>query len=757
MNFKLYKIQLLIIKSLILSSILYTFILSIELSKHFNKDNIPKETYKILKNNKTFIYLKNYIRHKFNLFIYKCLKYDYQYYYPLSLKPKISAIIPLYNAESYIKSSLSSIQNQKMKDIEIILIDDCSEDNTLFIVNELMKKDKRIRLIKNTENRKILYSKSIAALNANGEYIIQLDQDDIFIRDDVLDILYNEAKQYDLDLVQIRDIYNDNYILNKDIRVNYPAKHFIKRQIYNNSYPETQPELKNEIFIKGNLYLLWGLLIKTDIYKKAIYHLWPLILNYQLIYYEDYVVTSVIISLTNKFKYLNKFALIHLNHTNSAMLKFYDQFYISVLICQNILFNFLIKDQPKDIIILMNYLKRYKKIYNISNSLYKKYFSYNIINILNNEYLTYNDRLFIFHLLNSNYSEYQYLNSYKYYMNSSEFNKIVNFDKLTSNYSLDHINYLNPKISVIVYCLNFTFVNKTLYSILHQRNISFEIILIYDNRINNILISDYLPNSKNIKIICNNFTKGILTSFINGALNAKGDYLLFLNVGETLAKNDILNKLYYKMKNNTYEILEFNILINNIESIKENSLKLYICKHMDSQFNFSSFKYNKNYDGLDQEKELITNKFIRKSFFNKIISKYKLDQIKNNLSIYFDKILLFLFLKENAILIRYELFGVVKYINTINLYNKNDLVDIKIRKLNESIFYINFLFENSKNTFKEKEYILYEFFNELSIIFNKFNKMNDESKQLYNKFLNCKYISTFYKNKLKFYYKSLIN
>ena len=732
MNFNLYKIQLLIIKSFILSSILYTFILSIEFSQHFNKDNLPKETYKILKNNKTFIYLKNYIRHKFNLFIYKCLNHDYKYYYPLSLKPKISAIIPLYNAENYIKSSLSSIQNQKMKDIEIILIDDCSEDNTLFIVNELMKKDKRIRLIKNTENRKILYSKSIAALNANGEYIIQLDQDDIFIRDDVLDMLYNEAKQYDLDLVQIRDIYNDNYILNKDIRVNYPAKHFIKRQIYNQSYPETQPNLKNKLFIKGNLYLLWGLLIKTDIYKKAIYHLWPLILNYQLIYYEDYVVTSVIISLTNKFKYLNKFALIHLNHTNSAMIKFYDQFYISVLICQNILYNFLIKDQPKDIIILMNYLKRYKKIYNISHGPYKKYFSYNIINILNNEYITYNDRLFIFNLLNYNYSEYKYLNTYNYFMNSSEFNKIVNFEKLISNYSIDDINYLNPKISVIVYCLNLNFLNKTLHSILHQRNISFEIIFIYDNAINNILINNYLPNSKNIKFIRNNSTKGILTSFISGALNAKGDYLLFLNLGETLAKNDILNKLYSKMKNNTYGILEFNLLINNIDSIKENSLKLYICKHMDSQFNFSSFKYNKNYNGLDQEKELITNKFIRKSFFNKIISKYKLDQIKKNLSIYFNKILLFLFLKENATLIRYEIFGVVKYNKNINLFNKNDLIDSKIQKLNESIFYINFLFENSKNTLKDKEFVLYEFFNELSIIFNKFNKINDESK--HNKF-----------------------
>ena len=132
-------------------------------------------------------------------------------------------------------------------------------------------------------------------------------------------------------------------------------------------------------------------------------------------------------------------------------------------------------------------------------------------------------------------------------------------------------------------------------------------------------------------------------------------------------------------------------------------MKIYICKHMDSQFNFSSFKYNKNYNGLDQEKELITNKFIRKSFFNKIISKYKLDHIKKNLSIYFNKILLFLFLKENATLIRYDIFGVVKYNKNINLFNKNDLIDSKIQKINESIFYINFLFENSKNTFKDKE------------------------------------------------------
>ena len=62
------------------------------------------------------------------------------------------------------------------------------------------------RLIKNFENRKILYSKSLAALNSNGKYILQLDQDDIFIRDDIFNLLYIEAENNNLDLVQFSNI-----------------------------------------------------------------------------------------------------------------------------------------------------------------------------------------------------------------------------------------------------------------------------------------------------------------------------------------------------------------------------------------------------------------------------------------------------------------------------------------------------------------------------------------------------------------------
>ena len=70
--------------------------------------------------------------------------------------------------------SLRSVQNQKMKEIEIILVDDCSKDNTLVLIKKFMKEDKRIRLIKNEINRKILFSKSMAAINSNGKYILYM-------------------------------------------------------------------------------------------------------------------------------------------------------------------------------------------------------------------------------------------------------------------------------------------------------------------------------------------------------------------------------------------------------------------------------------------------------------------------------------------------------------------------------------------------------------------------------------------------------
>lgn len=92
--------------------------------------------------------------------------------------PKFSIIIPCFNIENYIKETVESILNQKYNDFEIILINDGSTDNTLYEMNELQKKDKRIRIF--TQNNKgVSYTRNRGIEISRGEYLYFLDADDI--------------------------------------------------------------------------------------------------------------------------------------------------------------------------------------------------------------------------------------------------------------------------------------------------------------------------------------------------------------------------------------------------------------------------------------------------------------------------------------------------------------------------------------------------------------------------------------------------
>ena len=172
--------------------------------------NEEKEIF-ITPNNES--YLKINLIRKFNYYIKMCLNNKLILKnIEIIKKPKITIIMPIYNGGKYLYYSIRSIQNQKLKEIEILLIDDCSTDDSINIIKKYMNEDFRIRLIKNKKNRKILYSKSIGALNSRSKYILELDQDDMFIRNDCFDILYLQAETNNLDLVQIRD-YSKSTVL----------------------------------------------------------------------------------------------------------------------------------------------------------------------------------------------------------------------------------------------------------------------------------------------------------------------------------------------------------------------------------------------------------------------------------------------------------------------------------------------------------------------------------------------------------------
>lgn len=271
------------------------------------------------------------------------------------------------------------------------------------------------------------------------------------------------------------------------------------------------------------------------------------------------------------------------------------------------------------------------------------------------------------------------------------------------------------------------------------------------------LIKKYIKKFNNIKLINNRKIKGFIYSISIGILNSKGLYIMILKPTYILAKKDILNKLYSLIiKNKNIDILEFNILIRK-ENDKYNSFNIYKCQHFKSQINLNEIKYNKNYTEIDIHKDLLINKLIKSNFIINVVNKYNLIKIKIIIFSYYDNIFLFALQNEKNVFMKINCFGIIKIIKNIKNLKINNIVNDKNQKVKDSIFYLNFLFEYSKNTFENKEIILNEFFNLMSIIYNKFNKITKESLFLYEKFINCKFISQSNKNKLQFYYNSLIN
>lgn len=106
--------------------------------------------------------------------------------------PKISVIIPIYNAEEYLKECLDSVINQTLKDIEIICIDDGSTDNSLQILNEYAKNDTRIKVFKQ-KNKGAGFERNFALNKANGDFIAFMDSDDKYPNYETLSLLYNKA------------------------------------------------------------------------------------------------------------------------------------------------------------------------------------------------------------------------------------------------------------------------------------------------------------------------------------------------------------------------------------------------------------------------------------------------------------------------------------------------------------------------------------------------------------------------------------
>ena len=297
------------------------------------------------------------------------------------------------------------------------------------------------------------------------------------------------------------------------------------------------------MFIENNNYLLWGLLIKSDIYKKAIYILWPIIMNYQLIFHEDYSISFMIVILAKKYKYLNKFGLLHLIHEKSASNNYQknNNYYLSVLFVSNIIYNYYIKKNEKDIIILMNYINLFIDCFQYAKIYFTNFYNLIIKYILKSDYLTENEKENIIDKIENN-STYNLKNIYNYDKYIEEYEYSFFSKKIKVENKLVKDIY---EITILIYCNESKYLFKTIKSILNQKFIIFEIIIVYDNVNQEELsyIRNIIKNNKIITLLDNKTIKGLIYSISIGVLKSKGNYILFLQPTYFLFQDNILYKL----------------------------------------------------------------------------------------------------------------------------------------------------------------------------------------------------------------------
>ena len=191
-------------------------------------------------------------------------------------EPIISVILPHYNREKMLLKSIRSIQNQSFKNLEIIIVNDCSTDNSSKIFDYLLKTDPRIRIFHHIKNLGVFRTRVDGYLYSRGKYLISLEPDDLYDDNYVLEDAYKTLEKYNIDSLKflVRTITNYNYIRHFRIR----NRAYKSKIVYGSSNIE---KLHSQIF--GDFWTIWNRLVKADIYFKGLY----LIEDYVLCFYKN--------------------------------------------------------------------------------------------------------------------------------------------------------------------------------------------------------------------------------------------------------------------------------------------------------------------------------------------------------------------------------------------------------------------------------------------------------------------------------------
>lgn len=258
--------------------------------------------------------------------------------YPKSSIIHISIVMPIFNRLAYISKSISSAQNQTKPNIEIICVDDCSNESVSTFILELMKYDKRIKLVQHMYRQGSFHSRRHGVFTSKGEYIISIDSDD-FLYPNSIEPVYKYGKQVDADVVDYvaENVKNETNVVHDWL----PCK----KNLTNN-----RDLMRNYVRHKLS-FNIWKRMVKRSVYINGMNYIYPYVKGKRLSKTED-VLTLGSIFLFAKNMFCTKFLVyVHFMSSPLSVEKGYLQPYY-----QN-------RNQSRytDSVVRYLYLKRYRK------------------------------------------------------------------------------------------------------------------------------------------------------------------------------------------------------------------------------------------------------------------------------------------------------------------------------------------------------------------------------------------------------------
>jgi len=225
-------------------------------------------------------------------------------------KPLISIILASFNRVNTLMISVRSIQNQHLKNIEIIIVDDCSTDNSYVHFKYLLETDPRIRIFTHLKNMGVWRTRIDGFLYSRGKYILYFDTSDAYEDNYVLEDAYNLMEKYHLDSCKMLFRLVSHY--------NRPDQNKVIFHVYHNSrivYEPSNIKKMNTLIFRtwGNI---WTRITRKNIILKGIYLLNEKVLNIYKNFWEDVWHNELISRVSYSYLIVERVGYLYCRHPN---------------------------------------------------------------------------------------------------------------------------------------------------------------------------------------------------------------------------------------------------------------------------------------------------------------------------------------------------------------------------------------------------------------------------------------------------------